>query len=104
MKTIFLAAAALVLATCTPVLAHPSFEETLAQDRTALLEELWECKYTTHPISDAAWEMYRQGMIPRGTATYYTGAVRSANIGAAKCLNEALPVMWKGRDTSWTES
>ncbi len=55
------------------------------------IDALWskvyaECDYTPHPISDVAWELYQRGLVPLGTATYYTRMVRSDNIPAADCL------------------
>ncbi len=66
----------------------------IAQDKNALLVILAECNYFPHPISDVSWELYRQGLIPLGTAGYYTGALRSVNGPAAKCLREVLPEQW----------
>jgi len=73
----------------------------ITADRQELQAMLWECDYSPHPISDAAWEIYRTGMIPFGTAGYYTSIIKSANIDASICLKEALPERWKGRDISW---
>ena len=52
------------------------------------------CSYESHGISDIAWEVYRKGKAPKGSALYYTRLLRSSNIPAAKCLDAILPDMW----------
>lgn len=71
-------------------------ERAVAADKHVLYLILEACDYDPHPISDVSWEMYRQQLIPLGTATYYTGMVRSANIPSAKCVSEVLPEQWSG--------
>ena len=50
--------------------------------------DLRECGYDPHPISDVAWELERRSLISIETALYYTRSVRSANISAAKCMED----------------
>jgi len=70
-------------------------------DRADLQTVLWACKYIPHAISDSTWEMYRQGMIPRNTAVYWTKMMRSQNLDPGNCLKESLSPRWKGRNTRW---
>ena len=65
-----------------------------AQNKDALHVVLAECNYSPHPISDVSWELYRQGLIPLGTAGYYTRTVKSVNIPAAACVKRVLPEHW----------
>jgi hypothetical protein len=66
----------------------------IAQDKDALRVVLDECGYSPHPISDVSWELYRQWLIPRGTAEYFTMSVKSVNIPAVECLRGVLPEQW----------
>ena len=65
-----------------------------SKDKDALRVVLDECGYDPHPISDVSWEMYRQQLVPQGTAGYFTRMVKSVNIPAAKCLQARLPERW----------
>lgn len=73
---------------------RPSKEGLVAADKNVLHLILKGCDYDPHPISDVSWEMYRQQLIPLGTANYYTQVVKSVNIPAAKCLRDVLPEQW----------
>jgi hypothetical protein len=55
-----------------------------------LSAQLKACGYTNHGISDVAWELYARGLIPLGSALYYTNMVRSSNTEAAKCMERLL--------------
>lgn len=55
------------------------------------------CGYDPHPISDVAWELYDRGMIPPGTAWYYTGLFKSWNSKAADCMRDELEPFWRNR-------
>lgn len=80
------------------------YERTVAADRYELQIALKACDSQSHPISDAAWEMYRQGMIPLGTAGYYSSIIHSMTASEARCLDATLPKHWKGRNMSWQPS
>lgn len=76
-------------------------ERTVAADRYELQIALKACDSQSHPISDAAWNMYRQGMITLDVAGYYSSVVHPMSKKESRCLRETLPLRWKGRDTSW---
>ena len=66
----------------------------IARDKDALRVILADCDYSPHPISDVSWELYRQRLIPLGTAGYYTRIMKSVNIPAVECLLKRLPEQW----------
>jgi len=68
--------------------------EMTARDTDALRVVLTECGYSPHPISDVSWELYRQNLVPMGTAGYYTATVKSVNIPVVECLRDVLPEWW----------
>lgn len=76
-------------------------ERTVAADRLELQIALKACDSQSHPISDAAWDLYRQGMIPLDVAGYYSSIIRKMSGKETRCLQETLPLRWKNRDTSW---
>lgn len=51
----------------------------LLDAEVAMFEDLEGCGYVRHPISDMAWIYVNKGVIPPGTARYYSGRVTSAN-------------------------
>lgn len=55
------------------------------------------CGYDPHPISDVAWELYERGLVPVGTAWYYTVMLKSANGEAGDCMRNELEPGWKNR-------
>lgn len=76
-------------------------ERTIAADRYELQIALKACDSQSHPISDAAWDMYRQGMVTLDVAGYYSSIIHKMSDKEARCLRETLPLRWKGRDISW---
>lgn len=77
------------------------YERAVAADRLELQTTLKACDSQSHPISDAAWDMYRQGMVTLDVAGYYSSIVHKMSDKEARCLRETLPLQWKGRNTSW---
>lgn len=56
-----------------------------------LFKTLDDCGYTRHGISDMAWVYYNKGIIPAGSARYYTHMMSSSNHGAVgACIKEEI--------------
>ncbi len=79
-------------------------ERTVAADRYELQTTLKGCDSQSHPISDVAWDLYRQGMVTLDVAGYYSSIIHKMSMEEARCLRETLPLRWKGRNTSWQPS
>lgn len=50
------------------------------------------CGYEPHPISDVAWELYARSpdRYRLGAAWFFTGRLRSTNLGPADCMAHSL--------------
>ena len=69
-------------------------ERLVAADKNVLHLILKACDYDPHAISDVSWDLYRQQLVPLGTAIYYTNMMKSVNRPAATCLGKVLPEQW----------
>lgn len=65
--------------------------ERLDAKEASLFSKLMNCGYTRHGISDMAWIYYIKGVIPAGSARYFTVRLSSNNIGAVgACIKEKI--------------
>lgn len=63
----------------------------LDREETSLFAKLMACGYTRHGISDMAWIYYVKGIIPAGSARYFTVRLHAENTGAvAVCIKEKI--------------
>ena len=93
---------ALGIATCLLIPTSPSSDTEDEKDVIKLQSVLRGCGYSPHQTSDAAWEMYRLGMVSRPTAFYYMSIVKDIHPHTLNCLKKNLPDLWKGEYAGWT--